>query len=131
VTIEAPHACDSRCDADRAVAELAERLPESLLPLARMAYNYRWSWISGGAALFRDIDPEMWRRSECNPRNVLEAAAPHRFSELACQHEYVQRLRDVVARIDADLNRPWASTPISPEHPVAYVCSEFGVVGRL
>ena len=36
---------------DRRAAEtaLAERLPGALMPLATVAYNYRWSWVHGGA----------------------------------------------------------------------------------
>ncbi len=119
--------CDGRQDVARAIVELSERLPEPLLPLARMVFNYRWAWIPGGAAIFRDIDPELWRHSECNPRYVIEGTAPHRFSQLAVQPEYLRRLHELTARIDADLARPWAQTPISPDHPVAYFCSEFGV----
>lgn len=120
-------AYDGRRDIERAVGELAERLPEPLLPLVRVAYNYAWSWIPGAAGLFRDIDPENWRRSGCNPRYVIEVAAPHRLSELSSRPEYLERLRAVVAGIDAALKRPWAQTPIVPERPVAYFCSEFGV----
>jgi len=119
--------CDGRRDIERAVGELAERLPEPLLPLARVAYNYAWSWIPGAAALFRDIDPESWRRSGCNPRYVIEVTAPHRLSELSSRQEYLERLRAVVGGIDAALKRPCAQTPIAPERPVAYFCSEFGV----
>ena len=32
-------------DAMEAVAELAERLPEALQPLAALAFNYRWTWM--------------------------------------------------------------------------------------
>ncbi len=118
---------DGREDVARAIMELAERLPGPLLPLARTAFNYRWAWMPGGASLFRDIDPELWRHSECNPRYVIEGTAPHRFSELATRADYVRRLHDAAAQIDADLARPWAQAPISPDHPVAYFCSEFGV----
>jgi glycogen phosphorylase len=45
-------------DIDRAVADLAAGLPEPLRPLARVAYNYRWSWSAAGAATFAAIDPE-------------------------------------------------------------------------
>ncbi len=126
ITTTSP-ACDGQRDIARAIDELAERLPEPLLPLARLAYNYRWSWIPGAAALFRDIDPQIWRHSGCNPRYVIDAAPPHRLAALAAQREYGERLHDTLARVDADLNRPWAETPIVPERPVAYLCSEFGV----
>jgi starch phosphorylase len=126
-TLDATPLCDGRRDIARAIAELGERVPKPLLPLARLAYNYRWSWVSGAAALFRTIDPQLWRQSGCNPRAVIAAAAPHRFAELASQGEYVDTLRNLDAFIEADLGRPWRQASISPERPVAYFCSEFGV----
>jgi glycogen phosphorylase len=127
MTIGTTPVYDGRADIERSIAELAERLPWPLLPLARLAYNYAWSWAPGGAAVFRDIDPHLWRHHGCNPRSVIESTPSHRFVELANQPEYVDRLREFQAHIDTDLGRPWAQTPISPEHPVGYVCSEFGV----
>jgi starch phosphorylase len=118
---------DGRRDQERAVAELAERLPQPLWPLARLAYNYRWCWIAGGAALFREIDPALWRRSECNPRYVIEAVPPHRLRELAGHREYVERLEALAACAEGDLNRPWIQAGVAPERPVAYFCSEFAV----
>jgi starch phosphorylase len=114
-------------DVQRAIAELAERLPRPLLPLARLAYNYRWSWSPSGAAFFREIDPDIWGRGECNPRHVIEAAPPHRLQELAIEETFVERLREFAAFVEADLQRPWAETAIAPERPVAYFCSEFGI----
>ena len=40
-------------DLQRAAEALAARIPEPLAPLARLAYNYRWSWTPGGPELFR------------------------------------------------------------------------------
>ncbi|MET0836076.1 MAG: DUF3417 domain-containing protein, partial [Thermoleophilaceae bacterium] len=51
---------DGSLDVERAVTELANRLPDALAPLARLAYNYRWSWLPDGAELFRSIDPQRW-----------------------------------------------------------------------
>ena len=127
MTIDTADVCDGRRDLARAVSELAEHLPEPLIPLARVAYNYRWSWMPGAAALFREVDPGIWRRSECNPRYVIELAAPHRLRDLANEPQYVERLRTVAARLDAGLAAPSAPTSILPERPVAYFCSEFGI----
>ena len=49
-------------DIDHAVADLARLLPDSLKPLARVAYDYRWSWAADGFALFKDMDAERWER---------------------------------------------------------------------
>ena len=40
------------------VADLADRVPGALAPLARIAYNYRWCWYPGGKDVFRSIDEE-------------------------------------------------------------------------
>ena len=128
MTIEAVHnPIDGSRDMERAIAELAERIPEPLFPLARLVYNYRWSWLPGAAALFREIDPAIWRRSECNPRYVIEATPPHRLRQLARQEPFAQRVAALGAQLKADLDPPPAQTPILPDRPVAYFCSEFGV----
>ena len=89
---------DGRRDLERAIAELAERMPDVMQPLAALAFNYRWSWMVGGGALFHDIDPDAWRRSGCNPRYVIEAAPPRRFQELARDRGYVERLHAIADR---------------------------------
>ena len=110
---------DGHLDVERAIDELAERLPPPIQPLARIAYNYRWAWLSGGAGVFRDLAPSIWRRSDCNPCYIIEAVAPRRLRALAEQKPYVEQVRDVAQRIDVDLQRPWAETCIAPQHPVA------------
>jgi starch phosphorylase len=114
-------------DAEQAIAELAERLPEPLRPLARLAYNYWWSWTLGGAELFRGLDPDLWARSSCNPRWIIEAVAPRRLRELAQDAELVARIAAYAARLDAELRRPAAVEFGPADGPIAYFCSEFGV----
>ncbi len=127
MTIDTPPPSDGTRDMERAIAELAERIPAPLFPLARLAYNYEWSWMTGVPQLFREIDPAAWRRSECNPRYVIEATAPHRLRQLAAQEDFAARVQAFGDQLRADLTRPWAQTAISPDRPVAYFCSEFGV----
>jgi starch phosphorylase len=118
---------DGRHDLQRAIAELGERLPAPLLPLARLAYNYRWSWMLGGTSVFVDIDASLWRQSGCNPRWLLESVTPRRLRELADSRAYVARVAALAEQLDADLARPPAPGPITPDRPVAYFCSEFGL----
>lgn len=126
VGVSLPHR-DGRGDLLRATRTLAERLPEPLVPLARLAYNYRWSWRLNGASVFREIHPSIWRRSEHNPRYVIEAVAPHRLDALAGDGAYVARVEALAAAIDAELAAPAANLGIQAENPVAYFCSEFAI----
>ena len=122
---------DGRRDLERAVGELAERLPEAMQPLAALAFNFRWSWMVGGGDLFHDIDPDAWRRSGCNPRYVIEATSPRRFQELARTADYVARLRAITQAVADDLRRPAAPVAGQTARPVAYFCSEFGAHSSL
>ena len=127
MTLDAQQVNDGRRDIERAVSDLAERLPHPLAPLARIAYNYRWAWFPHGVSLFRDIEPAIWHRSDCNPRYVLEAATPQRLQALAQQSSYVERVRAVADAIDAELKRPPAVLPTAAARPIAYLCSEFAI----
>ncbi len=118
---------DGRRDVARAIAELADRLPAGLTPLARITYNYAWAWSTGAAALFRDIDPEMWHRSDCNPRALLESTPPHRLRALAADGAFVARVDAAAAQLAHAIEPVAPVSRFRPERPIAYFCSEFGV----
>ncbi len=114
-----------RPDVESAIAELQERLPRPIAALAGVAYNYRWTW-SQGEAVFREMDPALWRHSGSNPRWLIETLPPHRLHQLADDPSFVKRVERLASELDADSGRPCASGVITPERPVAYFCSEFG-----
>lgn len=118
-------------DIDRAVAELAADLPEPLRPLARVAYNYRWSWSSTGAATFEQVDPERWARTGCNPRRLLTETHRSMLDRAAEDAEFLGRVDRLATELAADRARPWRVGAVTPEHPVAFCCAEFGVHGSL
>jgi glycogen phosphorylase len=78
-------------DLERAAAELAGRLPEPLAPLARLAYNYRWSWLPGGDALFRSLDPQRWELCLHNPVRLLQEVPPATLRRVAADSGLVER----------------------------------------
>jgi hypothetical protein len=42
----------------RAADQLAARVSYAVAPLARLAFNYRWSWIVGGEPLSAAVRPD-------------------------------------------------------------------------
>ena len=106
-------------------------LPEPLIPLERLAWNYWWSWAADGESVFRDLDPEIWEDCERNPRQLLAKTSAYRLAEAATDPVYLER----VSRLSESFQAYMASSPhwqhdgkaITSEHPVAYFCAEFGV----
>jgi glycogen phosphorylase len=118
-------------DIDRAVAALAERLPDALRPLAGVAYDLSWSWTAGGDAVFASIDPDRWERLNHNPVQLLTKVTPQELRASAGDSMLVDRVATLVARMDADRARPDRPGPLSSEEPVAFMCAEFGVHASL
>jgi starch phosphorylase len=118
-------------DIDRAVAELETCLPTPLMPLARVAYDYRWSWANDGAALFEELDAERWSRVSHNPRRLLAEVHRSVLHRAASQLDFVKRVNRLAGELAQDRARPWIAGSVSPAHPVAFFCSEFGVHGSL
>lgn len=121
-----PTLLDGHGDLLAAVGELADRLPDPLAPLARIAYNYRWAWVPGGHELFASIDPERFELCLKNPVRLLLETPSRLLRQAAADSELVQRAHHVQAQIDADLERP-PLTASDPAHPVAFLCAEYGV----
>ena len=117
-------------DLDRAASALATRLPEPLAVLARLAYNYRWSWLPGGPELFASVDPDRWRRSLHNPVRLLQEAPVAALERAAGDPALLERAAAVEAAIQDDLGRPPAG-PVDPGHPVAFFCAEYAVHSSL
>jgi len=115
-------------DLQRAADALAARIPGPLAPLARLAYNYRWSWTPGGPELFSGIDPARWERCGENPVRLLGEVGRETLERAAADAGLLQRAAAVESAVQADLARPpVADAPVPADRPVAYFCAEFGV----
>ncbi|MFL5824188.1 MAG: alpha-glucan family phosphorylase [Solirubrobacteraceae bacterium] len=113
-------------DIQHAVDELAERLPAPLAPLAALAYNYRWSWLPGGAELFAAIDRERFELCLQNPVRLLQEASSRALRRAAADDALIARAQELRSQVEADLARPPAGG-LDPGRPVAFLCAEYGV----
>jgi glycogen phosphorylase len=121
-----------REDLKRAAAALVERVPPELVPLARAAYNLRWSWTPDGAETFAAIDPHRWELCGENPIRLLTEAPTEALRRAARDATLPGRGAALEAAIEDDLARPAASAgPATPERPIAFFCAEYGIHASL
>ena len=115
--------------------QLRAKLPAPLRSLAELAYNYWWSWTPERLSLFRVIAPDIWQQCQHNPVALLEGVSAERLWQLAENPHYLKRLQQLSAQLDSYLShvsqeQTWAAQAaphITPDHPVAYFCIEFGI----
>jgi len=113
-------------DLARRAADLADRLPEALAPLARIAYNYRWAWYPRGKEVFRAIDAGRWQLCGENPVRLLQEVSSEALARAAGDPGLLAHAAALENAFAADLGRP-AVGPIAPERPIAFFCAEYGV----
>jgi starch phosphorylase len=116
-----------RSDIDRAITGLAGRLPAELEVLARIAYDYAWSWDPDGDALFGDVDPDRWIACAGNPVRLLQEASAERLAAAAVDASLLER----AAALDARLRAHRAAPPSREGGPVAYFCAEYAIHSSL
>lgn len=117
-------------DIDAAVADLASRLPDELRDLAVLSYDYRWSWRSDGATLFASLDEERWRRCGANPVQLLRELDAGHLERVARDPWFLERLDRFVDQLRSAAEPLPANVEgrrLDPAHPIAFMCSEFGV----
>ena len=117
---------DGHVDIQAAADDLSERIPDALAPLARVAYNYRWSWAPGGPEVFRGVDSERFDLCMRNPVRLLQESPARVLKRAAENADLVARAHTLEAEIAADLERPFSTSPEHPR-PVAFLCAEYGV----
>jgi starch phosphorylase len=116
-----------RRDIDRAIAGLAARLPAELEVLARVAYDYAWSWDPDGPDVFAAVDPERWIACGANPVRLLQEAKMDRLQAAATDASLLHR----AAALDRRLAEHRAAPPSRDGGPVAYFCAEYAIHASL
>jgi starch phosphorylase len=124
-------AFDGQRDVQRAADARAARLPPSLGGLARLAYNYHWSWQRDGGEIFRGIDPQRWASVAGNPVHLLQEASSESLAQAAADPDLLERIRRAEATLQGDLAREAVVGPGVPAGLRAFFCAEFGVHGSL
>ncbi|EDX83656.1 alpha-glucan phosphorylases subfamily [Synechococcus sp. PCC 7335] len=114
------------------ISQLSAKLPDPVRRLADFAYNYWWSWTPERVSLFSSIDPGLWQQCNHNPVALLNKVSHDRLWQIAEDPNYLTRLEKLAAQLDHYLSAEgtWASREVpevSGDHPVAYLCIEFGV----
>ncbi|HEV2784852.1 MAG TPA: alpha-glucan family phosphorylase, partial [Solirubrobacteraceae bacterium] len=114
-------------DIGRAASALSSRLPWPLAVLARLAYNYRWSWLPDGPDIFRAVDPDRWRACGRNPVRLLQETSAEALLRAAGNAALVARAEQLEAAMLADLDRPANTEVVAADRPIAFFCAEYGV----
>ena len=118
---------DGAADVEAAIRALAARLPEPLSPLARLAYDYRWSWTPGGADLFAAVDRERWSRSGQNPIRLLLDASAAELDAAAANADLLSATRRIVDTLAVQSAQPAMPGRADATHPIAFLCAEFAI----
>ncbi len=116
-------------DLDRAAAALAARIPEPLGSFARIAYNYRWSWLPGGPELFEAIDPDRWEVCGRNPVRLLQEASGQGLDRAAGDQSLLDRAAGVEAAIADELDG--RRGPAGRSEQTAFLCAEYAIHASL
>src|SRR3989442_4876339 len=90
-------------------------LPQRIGGLATLARNLGWSWNHDARALYRSIDPTLWRLTRHNPFALLRRGGPAKPAARAAAPHILLRCHTLAVR--GAPGAADAGTPVSPTHP--------------
>lgn len=102
-------------------------LPEQLKPLDVMSHNLWWVWNSEAKALFRDLNPDLWRSTGENPVMVLQRISADRLNEVIEDRVMMARIEKVYAKFNEYMSKPMRKDIPS----VSYFSMEYGLCNCL
>ncbi|MCX6614228.1 MAG: alpha-glucan family phosphorylase, partial [Acidobacteria bacterium] len=98
-------------------------LPPALSRLPEIATNVLWSWDHQLRALFRRLDPVLWRESH-NPVLMLSRLQPETLAKAAADPRYLAVYKRACERFDSYMQAPPA---YSDDRLIAYFSMEYGL----
>jgi len=102
--------------------EITPVIPGSLSRLPELSANLFFSWHRPTRALFEDLDPELWKQTNGNPRLMLRCVNQVRLERCARDEQYLTRYANALQTLDAYV----AVAPAAEGPLVAYFCAEYG-----
>lgn len=105
-------------------------LPDRLQPLQKLAYNLWWCWNQDASALFRRIDPDLFKALDHSPVKLLTATEQKRFDELVTDDGFLAHMDRVAGNLDRYLKaKTWFQDNFAADQDarVAYFSAEFGM----
>jgi starch phosphorylase len=107
------------------LVEVCSVIPPALARLNELAGNLFFSWNRPTRELFEDLDPELWKQVNGNPRLLLRCVEQGHLDRAAVDADYLARYAAVLAAFDdyraCHLRAVSGDTPL-----VAYLCAEYG-----
>src|SRR5260370_17975960 len=101
-------------------------LPQALSRLSELAYNVLWSWDHTIRALFRRIDPALWRSCDHNPVLMLGRVPQATLERAATDPRFLALSRKACEVYDSYLHK---SEPANSQKLIAYLSMEYGLAG--
>jgi len=80
-------------------------LPETLEPLRELSFNLWWTWEPAARRLFRELDRDLWNRTNHNPVRMLQLSRQSRLEELAQDKNFLRELKQVSHDFEKYLGR--------------------------
>lgn len=102
-------------------------LPAELKPLEEIAKNLWWVWNSEAKTFFRELNPELWRKSGENPVILLQNLNSDRIKEIMEDETMMDRIRGIYADFKAYMDKPMRDDLPS----VSYFSMEYGLCNCL
>jgi starch phosphorylase len=99
-------------------------IPQALARMPELAYNIVWSWEPAIRALFRRLDPGVWKEAGYNPVVMMGRVSQATLERAASDPRYLNQYQLACARYDAHMKR-------QPENKgrklIAYFSAEYGL----
>ncbi|MBM3857190.1 MAG: glycosyltransferase family 1 protein [Verrucomicrobia bacterium] len=103
------------------------KLPGSLEALRELAYNMWWSWEPTARRLFRELDVELWERTNHNPVRVLQLCHQSRLIEMGSDERYLTELGRVYQAFQNYIARTDTYGALHAQEAIAYFSAEYGL----
>ncbi|MBV9223306.1 MAG: alpha-glucan family phosphorylase [Acidobacteriaceae bacterium] len=100
-------------------------LPANLSRLLELSYNLLWSWDHTIRALFRRLDPVLWKESNHNPIQLLGRVSQEKLDKAAADPRFVSLYRRACERHDSYLH---TQAPDANAPQIAYFSMEYGLL---
>jgi starch phosphorylase len=82
------------------VLEVTPVIPEALARLPELGANLFFGWHRPTRALFEDLDRELWKQAEGNPRLLLRCVSQSALDEASRDPAYLGRYQQALRAFD-------------------------------